>query len=138
MKKFAGLLVGIMVVLAVSIVFAYAPVYTNQITIAWDAVTTLATGDPWVSIGDSIAYDVVIKKLPAGTEQMIGRTSNLQMTITIPAQGEWAVGLRAVRIFPDGTEVPSATTWSTESAGTPNPFSVMYVIPLAPVKNLRH
>lgn len=109
----------------------WSPVYTNQMTVKWLASTTLVDGSP-VPAEDSVVYEILVRKLPDGAEQILGRTSDLTYTVTIPSEGEWAVGLKAIRITSGGDEYPSEINWSTEDGeATPNPFSVIYMLPPA-------
>ena len=135
MKKLLAVLIGLLLMAGVASA-QWTPVHTNQITVIWLEVTTLENGDP-IPAGDSVAYEVFTRKLPDGTQQSIGRTTELTSTITIPDEGEWAVGIAAIRLCADGSETITEINWSTvNGAATPNPFSVIYRIPLSGVEGL--
>ena len=128
MKKILFALLGVLLMIGVASA-QWTPFYTNQMTVKWVASDTLVNGDP-LPAEDSMEYEILIKQLPDGEEQVLGRTTELVYTVTVLSEGEWAIGLRAIRILASGSEVPSETNWSTENGeATPNPFSAMYILP---------
>ncbi len=77
-------------------VFAQEIVHTNQITIEWDAVTTLRNGDP-IPAGDVISYQVSIAEDPQFPDQAIGETGELYLDYILPSEGTFIIGVRTVR-----------------------------------------
>ena len=122
--------------MAVSVGFA-AVIYTNQVTIGWDAVTKLADGTN-IPTGDVISYQVYTKKGTAA-EVLVGEINSLQQTVTFTVEGEYLVGVRTKRAITGGAIVYSTITWSnsTDIAAVPVPFSVGYYIPPAVPKGLK-
>ncbi len=114
----------------------------NQVTIAWDAVTTLDNGDP-VPTGDQIVYDVFVYnyKGSAMTQVVTGGAST-SVTITFNIEGRYVAGVRVKRIVDAGTPdeqiLESQVNWSNvNGVNTPNPFGLRYFInPSVPI-NLR-
>lgn len=102
---------------------------TNSVVVAWDAVTTFVDGAP-VPAEDTILYQVYTA--PAddnSTTSFYDQTSLTSIPVTFTAEGQYNVGVRAVRVQPGGEESYSLITWGD--------FIVQYVrAPAAPV-NLR-
>jgi hypothetical protein len=124
--------VWIVLVAALCVMFSvgYAGiVYTNQVTVGWDAVTKLADGTN-IPTGDAVAYQVYTKK-GTGAEALVGEVNSLQQTITFTVEGEYLVGVRTKRTITGGVTVYSSITWSnsTDVAAVPSPFSVGYYLP---------
>jgi hypothetical protein len=127
MKK-AWVIAFILLIAVVSVGFG-AVVYTNQITIGWDAVTKLGDGTN-IPVGDLVSYQVYTKKGTA-TEVLVGEVTSLQQTITFTVEGDYLIGVRAKRTVTGGAIVYSPITWSnsTDIAAVPVPFSVGYYLP---------
>ena len=141
MKK-ARLLIAIVFALVLFAGIASAqewePVYCNQLTIGWNAVSTLANGDP-IPAEDSVEYEVSLMKLPDGEPVVLGRTATLNYVVTIPDEGEYIVAVAAVRLCADGTESVSELNWSNvDGESTPNPFSAILRIPPSNVTGLHY
>lgn len=110
-------------------------VYVNSAVIAWDAVTKLADGTP-VPVGEVVKYEV-LRARPAAKASavVVGETAALEYVISFPAEGDWVVGVRAVRTV--GTErIVSDINWSDVS-GIPSPFVLRYYRGPAVPENLR-
>lgn len=115
---------------------AYAQTWypTNQATVAWDAVASVATGDV-------IKYQVYTKVGATGTPTKVGgEITATQLAVTFNIEGRYFVGVEAIR-YPVGETVgtKSTTSWSNVAAdcAAAGPFGIVYYVsPLAP-KNLR-
>jgi hypothetical protein len=114
-----------------------AVVYTNQITVGWDAVTKLADGTD-IPMGDAVAYQVYTKK-GTGTEVLVGEVNSLQQTITFTVEGEYLIGVRTKRTITGGVVTYSDITWSNSAdvVAVPVPFSVGYYLPPAAPKGVK-
>lgn len=146
MKKF--LVVSFVFALVFGAVLVPAPPaqdwrVTNQATVAWDAPTTLESGDP-IPAEDTLKYEVwIIREADVGDSTkavFIEETDQLQSTITFAEEGRWFVGVVSVRYPMGETEGIRATTinWSNENGdATPNPFGIKYFAPPAGVTGLR-
>jgi hypothetical protein len=117
---------------------------TNQITIEWDAPTTLIDGAP-IPTGAIIKYDIYLANALTDPDKAnpvkltAAPIEALQYTLTLNAEGRYLVGVKAVRMDADGaTLAQSETNWSdVNGAMTPNPFGLVhYLAPMAP-GNLR-
>lgn len=111
-------------------------VTANQVTVAWDPVTTLSNGDP-IPPNDTVTYNVYIRNVATSTETMVGTgIVNTSYTITFSAEGKYLVGVSTVRI-PEGTteEMESVVGWSDDPAiATGGTFGVqMFLLPSNPV-----
>lgn len=115
---------------------------TNQATVAWDAVTTLADGSA-LPAGHYVHYRIYLanamtdpdKTVPA----ILGETAELQYTMTLNTEGKYYVGVQTVRYDETDAEITvSDINWSDVNGEyTPNPFGLVhYLAPEAP-KNLR-
>ncbi len=96
-------------------------VYTNQVTVAWDAVEKIVETDV-------ITYEVF-------APNYVGETAELMYTLTFLDEGEYVVGVRAKRVSLLGT-VFSDITWS-DVDGVPEPFVIRHVKPIEAPKNIK-
>jgi hypothetical protein len=117
---------------------------TNQVTIAWDATTTLIDGQP-IPAGAIIKYDVYISNADTDpdkanpTKLTAEPIDALEYTLTLNTEGRYIAGVKAVRFDTAGAQVAeSEVNWSdANGAMTPNPFGLIhYLAPTAPA-NLR-
>jgi len=123
----------VLLVLMASTVWAITWHTANQITVAWDAVTT-------VTAPDVLKYGVYTKILPNGEPVFLHEQDTTVVTITFQAEGKYIIGVTSVRYVggAEGERLESVVNWSDENGeNTPNPFgSSYYIIPDNP-KNLR-
>jgi len=137
MKKLFAIVLCLMFV-AFTLAVAQEIVYTNQITVAWDAPTELDTGEP-IPPEDILEYEVWVRDA-ADEVTYIGRTSALEYTVTMPYEGTFDVGVQAIRIISTGEEVYSGINWSDvdDPAGaTPIPFVARFLRGVREPSNLR-
>ena len=107
----------------------------NQITVAWDAVTT-------VTAPDVLKYGVWTKMLPNSDAVSLSEQDTTAVTITFEAEGKYIIGVSTIRYVNQGTpeeqRLESEINWSDENGeNTPNPFAASYYITPANPKNLR-
>jgi hypothetical protein len=100
-KRFILILL-VLLVAALPLAWSQEVVYTNQITIAWDEVTTLEGGVPPLP-DDIIEYKVYFHS--GGVETFVARTQATSYTITFPDEGTYKVGVQSVRTTFQGPEV---------------------------------
>ena len=131
----------IVLILALLIAAAWAVypqnvVYTNSVVIAWDAVVFLEDGSP-IPAEDAITYEV-FRSLTGGTAVSVGSTPNLAYTVTFDTEGEYEVGVRALRyVAAMDVTLESAINWSgTNGTSTPSPFVIVYAVPPAAPEGL--
>jgi hypothetical protein len=132
------------------LLFAFTPAYSiewkaaNQVTVQWDAPTTLVDGSP-IPAGAIIMYEVYLANAVTdpGKTNPTNLTPNapisdLSMVITLAVEGKFYVGVKAVRVENNETLSVSEINWSdANGAATPNPFGLVhYLAPAAP-GNLR-
>ena len=112
----ALMLCGFMVAMAQDIHWA------NQITVEWDAPEFLIDGTP-IPAGDVLSYNMYLRPNGATTEPIVGASSVLEYTYTLP-EGIHEPGVSALRyIGGTGTPFESDITWSKDA--TP-PFLLGY------------
>lgn len=130
MKKYIIALMLVFIFLTIG--WAQEIVYTNQTTIAWDAVTKLSDGSV-IPVEDTITYEVY------RGDVLFGETSGLEYTITFIEEGEYRVGVRTKRLVAStGDTVYSDMNWSDiNGLETPDPFVVRFIVPVAEPRNLR-
>jgi len=121
--------------LMVSTVWAITWHTANQITVAWDAVTT-------VTAPDILKYGVYTKMLPGDATVFLGEQDGLSAVITFEIEGKYIIGVTSVRYVDVGTpeekRLESEINWSDENGeNTPDPFGSSYYITPGPPKNLR-
>ena len=144
MKK-KKLIIGlaILALLVGGIAFAQTWHTTNQATVEWDAVTTVGGGTP-LPAGDTIEYVVYLANAitdPNKTNPSeVGRLTGTSQLITLNVEGQYFVGVKAIRKIPDGTEVgESEVAWSDDPQYCQNgeTFGLRYFLPPAAPKNMR-
>jgi hypothetical protein len=132
--------------LALSIVYANAIEWkaANQISIAWDAPTTLIDGQP-IPADMVFKYDVYLSNADTDPDKAnpvklnAAPTAALEYVITLNAEGRYIPGVKALRFDAAGAQVSeSEINWSDVNGDmTPNPFGLIhYLAPTAP-GNLR-
>ncbi len=115
----------------------------NQATVRWDAVTTLTNGDP-VPEGDLVTYTLYTKSVQTGVETEVDTgVSAIEYVFTFTNEGDYHVGIKAVRTVPAVGELPERTFeseigWSSDPliAKDGNTFGVSYYVPLSRVAGL--
>jgi len=143
MKKLFALTVIVYFLLMAGIAGADEWHATNQVTVRWDAVTTLLDGSP-VPEGDIVAYDLYIRPIQTGIPFMaVPNVSGTESLITLLEEGDYHVGVRAVRIVPAVGEIParafySSISWSSDPLAVKDgvTFGVSHYIPMARVGGL--
>jgi len=97
---------------------------TNQITVAWDAVTTLNKNGETEPIptNSTISYNVYVAPFTDKDSKIkAGDTSDLQFTLTLENEGKYLVGVQSVRKNTNGTKLSeSAIGWSDDPEITAN------------------
>ena len=137
MKKLIELLIvlAFSIFLIVNVAGAVEWHTANQITVEWDAVTT-------VTAPDVLKYGVYTRMLPNAEPVLLNEQDTTAVTITFEAEGKYIIGVSTIRYVNQGTpeeqRLESEINWSdTNGENTPNPFgSSYYITPVGP-KNLR-
>jgi hypothetical protein len=125
--------------LVVVLAFGQTPIYTNQVTVAWDEVAPLEPSDV-------IAYEVFRSPFPItgdrqdpADHESLGELTPTSMSITFAVEGDYVIGVRTVRMVSGGEIVYSDINWSDENGEfTPNPFIVKFYKAIQRPKNLRY
>ena len=107
-------------------------VYTNQVTVAWDAVAPIEPTDV-------ITYQIWIDSSATGV-LMVGETDLLIYTITFILEGGYLVGVGTKRELGIGEIVYSDINWSNVDipvGSTPVPFVVRHIEGIQSPGNLR-
>lgn len=141
-------LFGIVIILLLAMFYSLAGVAqaqmvwktANQVTVAWDAVTTLNDGAP-LPAGDSIQYQLYIRTDPSGTPVAGGQpiTSATQVTVTFMAEGAYDIGVKAQRMVAGAVVQEIEIAWSNDPAVVAGgqTFGGIYYKAPAGVRNLR-
>jgi len=130
MKKMLMSLFLIMSVLlfcstASAIVDSWMP--ANQVTIAWDAVTTLGDGSA-ITSGGTVEYEVVRASADKSDIQVLWSGPETQVQLTLVAYGRMIFGIKSLLIV-DGQRVSeSEYGWSDdpEVVGSAGTFGVLF------------
>lgn len=117
-------------------------VVPNQVTVGWDAVTTLQNGNP-VPAGDLIKYEIYLADYPVAeadrenpaAHTLLGETDAVEWLVTLQNEGNYAVGIRSIRYVDGDTVDPDKRIengfgWS-DIDGVPVPWYLSYFIPAA-------
>jgi hypothetical protein len=95
----------------------------NQSTVAWDAVTTDADGNPVPGAGERVTYVIYLANAVTDPNKdnpaEIGTTQDLQLLITLGTKGSYWVGVKSVLEVDDGqggwtTASESIIGWSDD------------------------
>lgn len=111
----------------------------NQITLGWDAVTTLADGSA-LPAGSSINYKVFTAKAADKSDAVeVGIVAITRAVVTFQIEGRYYLGVQAQRVV--GGEVVSVSiiAWSDDAKYTAagQTFGVQYFLAPAPAGGLR-
>ena len=111
----------------------------NQVTVAWDAVTTLTDGTP-IPAGSTIQYQVYIRTDPTGNPLASGNPiTATQALVTFAAEGFYDIGIKAQRVVSGQVISESTVAWSNDPlvAQGGNDFGVQYYLSPGEIKNWR-
>ena len=142
MKKFI-LLITVFFLLPCSLVYAQTNwVTANQLTIGWDAVSSLENGDQ-IPENSKIVYEIYTKdwKDVSGTTMKdVGNTEDTTFTITLEQEGRYFIGVKAIRKDLTNNEILSESTisWSDnpDYVSEQNIFGTRYFLAPGQVKKL--
>ena len=127
----------IMLVFATSAMAADSWKTANQITIAWDAVTTLGDGSA-LPAGNVIKYDVYFRldgHTDAGTKATPVPISVTSSIVTFSTEGKYRLGVATLRYDSLGALLAtSETAWSDVAASCQGGATFGVVFYLAPAK----
>ena len=121
--------------------------YQSQATLAWNAVTVDAAGDPFIPT-DVVAYEIYIYDAIAHTALnpqtaeylvLVGTTAATQQLIVFPYRTTWIAGGRTRVTDAGGNVKYSPWAWSNiaTDAGPSGPFSYVPLPTLRPPSGLR-
>ena len=111
----------------------------NQVTVGWDAVTTLTDGNP-IPAGSTIQYQVCIRTDPTGNPVPSGNPiTATQALVTFAAEGFYDIGIVAQRVAGGRVVSESMTAWSNDPlfAQGGNDFGIQYYLSPAGIRNMR-
>ncbi len=88
---------------------------SNSKILGWDEVLTLSNGYP-IPVDSSIYYKVYYKLESATTQVEVTATTNNQYMVTVPAEGRYLLGVKAIRInISTGAIIGESTiSWSDD------------------------
>ena len=111
----------------------------NQITVAWDAITTLDDGSP-LPTGTTMQYQLYTRTDPSGPPVANGNAvTATQATVTFTTEGQFDIGLKAQRMVNAQVVAESIIVWSNDPAVVQggNTFGDIYFRAPAAPKNMR-
>ena len=111
----------------------------NQVTLAWDAVTTLQDGTT-IPAGNVVKYQAFKRLLPATTGEAVGgEVVTLQQAVSFSVEGGYFLGVKALRYVDSVLVSQSEISWSDVAANCANgeAFGVTYWMAPSMVKGLR-
>ena len=86
----------------------------NQITVAWDAVMTSIEGTTIPT--EQVSYEVFVYEEGTTLEMSMGTVADTTFTLTLPHEGKWYWGVKAIRTVGGVIVGESRTVWSIEPA----------------------
>ena len=117
MKKVFWFMVGFCLVFSVGMAHAQTWYNVNQFTCSWDIVTTDVDGDP-LPVDGVLHYRLFLANAdtdPTKTNPVqVSDTTDLTATITVGVKGRYYIGIKAVWIYTDNSELESAINWADE------------------------
>lgn len=138
-KKTLALIAGIL--LLASVCQAQTWVNVNQLTCTWDIVTTDGDGDPLPADG-VLHYKLYLANAdtdPTKTSPVqVADVTTLEATITLNTKGRYYVGVKAVWIYTDLSEMESGINWADEieNQETVDLWAIRHHVSPKPAKNL--
>lgn len=114
----------------------------NQFTCAWDAVTTDADGDPLPADG-VLHYKLYLANADTDPDKAnpteVADVTILETTITLNTKGRYYIGVRAVWIYTDNSEMASGINWADEIENQEgfDLWAIRHHVSPKPPKNLR-
>ncbi len=123
MKRLLLILVMSIVVLSMAGTAVAEEWYTaNQATVRWDAVTTLLNSDP-VPEGDLVSYNVYTRSVQTGLVfEVATGVAEVEYTITLSEEGDYHIGVRAVRTVPAVGELPARVVDTSDIGWSSDPL----------------
>jgi hypothetical protein len=128
-----------LVILLSTPAFAVQWVTANQASVEWVAVTTLDNGDPFPAT-DILEYTVYIANATTDPNKdnpaEVGTTQDVTYAITLNVEGQFYVGVEAIRKLADDTVVnTSPISWSDDPTKVATePFGIRYYLaPTGPI-----
>ncbi len=110
--------------------YAQEIVYTNQVTVTWDEVTTLTDGS-LIPEDDVVTYEVY------RNDELMDEIDLPPYTMTIMPEVTTRVGVKAKRVTAVYGEVTQSGYLWSDVDGVPNPWVVRSVLPPENVENVR-
>jgi len=110
-------------IIAIIILLFAAALASCQIKVPVAGIVTMQ----WDAPADAVAlekYEVYIDTYPSGTATLVATVTVLEYTFTLPAEGSYHFGLRAIKHVA-GVDTYSDYVWSSV-VGTPDPWYVSY------------
>jgi len=107
-------------------------VYYDVVPITWDAHAPIA--------GSTITYEILrAPRYQPESFEIVDEISAIEYSVPLIVEGEWIVGVRAVRTVDGlGERLLAEINWcDVNGVWTPNPFVVRYFVVPEKVKNLR-
>lgn len=110
----------------------------NQRTVAWDPVTTDEAGQP-LPAGSTVGYKVYYKTTLATSQVFLIELATPQVTLTLPVEGSYFIGVSAIRKEGDILITETAISWSDIPANCQGgqAFGIRFYKTPAPPRNLR-
>lgn len=113
---------------------------TNQVTLAWDAVS-MPVGTDGNPLPGSVAYDVysVVSTAEKTTAKLLKRVTTNEAVVSFDTEGKYYLGVRSVRVISPTEENASDIVWSDNPAVVSGgvTFGVAYYISLPAPGGLR-
>ncbi len=146
-NRFKSMLIGLLITISPFLMMgAQASAFdwhtANQITVAWEAVTTKTDGTP-LAADDTVEYVVYLANAISDPDKanptQVWRGAATEAVITLGVEGEFLAGVKAIRKIADGTEVgESVIAWSDEPLYTNDKtFGLRYFLPPAAIQGLK-
>ena len=113
----------------------------NQFTCAWDAVTTDDNGDS-LPVDGEMHYRLYIANADTDPDKtnpvQVYDGIDLQTIVTLNIKGRYYVGVQAVWIYTDNSELASIINWADEIEyqGTIDLWAIRYYVAPMPPENL--
>jgi hypothetical protein len=115
----------------------------NQITVTWDAVTTLSNNST-IPVDNLIEYTVYLSNIITDSDKLnpieVETVNVTESTVTLDIEGQYFVGLKTIRKLANGTFIEeSVIGWSDDPLVVldEHTFGLKYFLSPATIKGLR-
>lgn len=139
MSRWIKVAIVVLLMLAAVVAWSQQTIYTNQVTIEWDAVAPIEPDDVIAYEIFRSPYPITVDRQDPLLHESLGQVSPTNAVISFTVEGSYVLGVRTIRELQGGDIVFSEINWSDENGvATPVPFVIRYLRAISAPVGLRH